>query len=46
VPTYGLLDRGRLKAWSAWDVQFGILTRPVDLDRAFDPRLVRAVADQ
>jgi len=45
VPTYGLLDRKRLEAWSEWDVEFGILSQPVDLDRAFDPRLVGAVTN-
>jgi len=43
VPTYGQLDRERLAAWSRWDVEFGILKRPTDLDRAFDPSLVRSV---
>lgn len=43
VSTYGRLDRARLEAWSRWDVEFGILARPVDLDRAFDPSLVGAV---
>jgi putative hydroxymethylpyrimidine transport system substrate-binding protein len=32
---FGALDRVRLRAWSAWDVRFGILRRPVDLGRAF-----------
>ena len=41
--TYGRLDRKRLQAWSAWDVEFGILERPVDLDRAFDLSLVGPV---
>lgn len=35
VPRFGTLDRARLEAWSRWDVEFGILERPVDLDRAF-----------
>lgn len=39
--TFGELDRKRLAAWSRWDVEFGILNRPVDLDRAFAPDLVR-----
>jgi len=36
----GELDRRRLAAWSAWAVEYGILARPVDLDRAFDPSFV------
>jgi len=30
------LDRRALMGWAAWDVRFGILKRPPDLDRAFD----------
>ncbi len=30
------LDRERLRAWAAWDVRFGILERPLDVDAAFD----------
>jgi NitT/TauT family transport system substrate-binding protein/putative hydroxymethylpyrimidine transport system substrate-binding protein len=29
------LDRGALRAWARFDVRFGILARPPDLDRAF-----------
>jgi putative hydroxymethylpyrimidine transport system substrate-binding protein len=36
---FGVLHPAHLRAWSAWDVRFGILRRPVDVDRAF--RLVR-----
>jgi putative hydroxymethylpyrimidine transport system substrate-binding protein len=32
---FGALDRARLRAWSAWDVRFGILRRPADVERAF-----------
>ena len=35
APRYGALDRARLEAWSRWDVEFGILERPVDVGRAF-----------
>jgi putative hydroxymethylpyrimidine transport system substrate-binding protein len=31
----GRLERARLRAWAAWDVRFGILHRPPDVDRAF-----------
>ena len=30
------LDRARLEQWAAFDVRFGVLKRPPDLDRAFD----------
>jgi ABC-type nitrate/sulfonate/bicarbonate transport system substrate-binding protein len=33
---YGQLRRDVLREWSAWDVELGILERPVDVDRAFD----------
>ena len=33
---YGRLDRQTLERWSAWDVEHGILERPVDVARAFD----------
>ncbi|MFN8130434.1 MAG: ABC transporter substrate-binding protein [Solirubrobacteraceae bacterium] len=32
---FGRLDLATLRAWSAWDVRFGILARPVDVRRAF-----------
>jgi ABC-type nitrate/sulfonate/bicarbonate transport system substrate-binding protein len=38
--TYGQLRPGVLKAWADWDVRFGILSRPPDLERAFDTTLV------
>ena len=37
---FGELDAGRLRAWAAWDVRFGILRGPPDLSRAFDGSLV------
>ncbi|HEX8101341.1 MAG TPA: ABC transporter substrate-binding protein [Solirubrobacteraceae bacterium] len=43
APAYGALDPGRLRRWSAWDVEFGILDRPVDVAQAFDTRLVGRV---
>jgi ABC-type nitrate/sulfonate/bicarbonate transport system substrate-binding protein len=36
---FGVLDPARLRAWAAWDVRFGILSRPPDLARAFDYEL-------
>ncbi len=41
--TYGALDRRRLEAWAKWDVEFGILKKPLDVGRAFDTTLVRPV---
>ena len=37
---FGELDPARLRAWAAWDVRFGILTRPPDVARAFDRRFL------
>jgi ABC-type nitrate/sulfonate/bicarbonate transport system substrate-binding protein len=38
--SYGKLVRPHLVAWAAWDRRFGILKRPIDVDRAFDFTLV------
>jgi putative hydroxymethylpyrimidine transport system substrate-binding protein len=38
VPRYGVLDRARLAAWARWAARFGIVERPPDVARAFDPR--------
>jgi ABC-type nitrate/sulfonate/bicarbonate transport system substrate-binding protein len=38
---FGALDPGRLRAWAAWDVRFGILAHPPDVARAFDVALSR-----
>jgi putative hydroxymethylpyrimidine transport system substrate-binding protein len=40
VPAYGVLRPGVLRAWAAWDREFGILRRPLDVRRAFDTTLV------
>lgn len=37
---FGRLDPKILRAWSAWDVRFGILARPVDVRAAFDETLL------
>jgi ABC-type nitrate/sulfonate/bicarbonate transport system substrate-binding protein len=37
---YGELDPGRLRAWAAWDLRFGIVRRAPAVGRAFDPGLV------
>jgi ABC-type nitrate/sulfonate/bicarbonate transport system substrate-binding protein len=38
--TYGQLDPERLQAWAEWDLEFGILEKPVDPAEAFDPSLI------
>jgi ABC-type nitrate/sulfonate/bicarbonate transport system substrate-binding protein len=43
--SFGALDRERLEAWSSWDVEFGILKRPVDIGEAFDLGLVGAAVN-
>ena len=41
---YGELRDGVLREWAAWDLEFGILERPLDTDRAFDTSLVGPAA--
>ena len=36
----GILDPARLGAWARWEVRFGIVPRPLDVTRAFDPSVV------
>jgi hypothetical protein len=43
APAYGVLDPARLRAWARWDLEFGILKRPVDVGRAFDTGFVGRV---
>jgi putative hydroxymethylpyrimidine transport system substrate-binding protein len=40
VRAYGELRAGVLREWAAWDLEFGILERPLDVGRAFDTSLV------
>jgi ABC-type nitrate/sulfonate/bicarbonate transport system substrate-binding protein len=40
-PVYGALDPAVLRAWAKWDLEFGILQRPLDVARAFDTTLVQ-----
>jgi putative hydroxymethylpyrimidine transport system substrate-binding protein len=40
APAFGVLDRGRIRAWAAWDQKVGILRKPLDVGRAFDFGLV------
>jgi putative hydroxymethylpyrimidine transport system substrate-binding protein len=37
---FGQLKPDVLRAWARWDVRFGILAQPPDVDRAFDTSLV------
>jgi putative hydroxymethylpyrimidine transport system substrate-binding protein len=41
---FGELRPAVLRAWAAWDVKFGILSRPPDLAKAFDTSIVPAAA--
>ena len=38
----GLLSPARLGAWARWEARFGIVSRPPDVTRAFDPRFAAA----
>ena len=40
VRVYGQLRPAVLRRWAAWDLRFGILDRPLDVERAFDTTLV------
>ena len=31
-----LSDQGVLREWAAWDLRFGILSKPLDVSQAFD----------
>jgi putative hydroxymethylpyrimidine transport system substrate-binding protein len=42
---YGQLRPDVLREWAAWDLEFGILDRPLDVQRAFDFGLVGRVAN-
>jgi hypothetical protein len=39
APAFGVLRPAALRAWAAWDREFGILRRPLDVRRAFDTTL-------
>jgi putative hydroxymethylpyrimidine transport system substrate-binding protein len=40
APAFGALRPGVLRRWARWDLRFGILSRPIDVERAFDTTLV------
>ena len=42
---YGELRERVLRAWAAWDVEFGILDDRPDVERAFDRSLVGPVSN-
>ena len=37
---FGELKPGVLRAWARWDLRFGILSKPLDVSKAFDTTLV------
>ena len=37
---YGELDAARLGEWAKWEARFGIVDRPPDVSRAFDPQFL------
>ena len=40
APAFGALRPSTLRAWARWDQRFGILSGPLDVERAFDTTLV------
>ncbi len=40
APAFGALRPSTLRAWARWDEEFGILSEPLDAERAFDTTLV------
>jgi ABC-type nitrate/sulfonate/bicarbonate transport system substrate-binding protein len=34
---FGVLEAATLRAWNRWEVRFGVISRPLDLARAFQP---------
>ncbi len=41
APAFGALRPSTLRAWARWDEEFGILSEPLDVGRAFDTTLVQ-----
>ena len=41
---FGQLDLRRLRAWGRWERRVGIVRRPIDVTRAFDPSFVAGTA--
>ncbi len=42
--TFGMLSLSRLRAWASWEARFGIVRRPPDVRRAFDPQFLAGTA--
>jgi putative hydroxymethylpyrimidine transport system substrate-binding protein len=45
APAFGALRPSVLRAWARWDLRFGILDKPLEVERAFDTSLVGRVAN-
>ena len=43
VPSFGLLDPAKLDAWAAFDLESGIVSKPIDVGRAFDTTVAQRV---
>jgi putative hydroxymethylpyrimidine transport system substrate-binding protein len=39
----GELDPARLRRWAAWEARFGVVSRPPDVARTFDPSFARGL---
>ena len=45
APAFGAMRPSTLREWARWDEEFGILSEPLDADRAFDTTLVERTAN-
>jgi ABC-type nitrate/sulfonate/bicarbonate transport system substrate-binding protein len=45
APAFGALRPSTLREWARWDLEFGILSEPLDADRAFDTTLVERTSN-
>jgi putative hydroxymethylpyrimidine transport system substrate-binding protein len=45
APAFGALRPSTLRAWARWDEEFGILSKPLDVGRAFDTTLVERTSN-
>jgi ABC-type nitrate/sulfonate/bicarbonate transport system substrate-binding protein len=45
APAFGALRPSTLRAWARWDERFGILSEPLDVERAFDTTLVERTSN-
>jgi ABC-type nitrate/sulfonate/bicarbonate transport system substrate-binding protein len=44
APNYGQLSPRALRAWAAWELKEGIVRRPIDVSRMFDPAFLAGTA--